>query len=115
MSVYDEQREQVERLMEFLQGEVPERWNIEHMPKLSADQAWSVVYYLQEGPRLLCDAVERCDVCGMVYNTDQEGCCLDFGDPPYHVCDGCDYSDEVAAKLKKNNCCAGCWQPECIC
>ncbi len=35
------------------------------------------------------DEVERCDMCGDLYHTSQEGHCLDYGKAPYFFCDCC--------------------------
>ncbi|OPY59158.1 MAG: hypothetical protein A4E55_00375 [Pelotomaculum sp. PtaU1.Bin035] len=68
--------EQVEKLYRFLQGEVPDGFDIKAMPNLSPDQAFSVIYYLQEGMRVLPDSYEKCRVegCNELYDSDAEGC-----------------------------------------
>jgi hypothetical protein len=62
--------EQVEELFRFLQGEKIEGVIItsEVMPKLTSDQAWSVIWLLQEHLGALPDNYERCDECGEIYD-----------------------------------------------
>jgi len=57
--------EQVSKLYEYLTGEF--------RPKLSQNKAFSLIYYLQETIHCLPDTIEKCDVCGELYNTDCEG------------------------------------------
>jgi len=68
--------EEVEKLYRFLQGEIPKGFDIKAMPNLSPDQAFSVIYYLQEGLRILPDKYEKCcvDGCNTLYDSDSEGC-----------------------------------------
>jgi hypothetical protein len=89
-----------EELFQFLQGNAPEGYKIRrgHMPKLTPDQAWTVVWYLGNQYWQVTDRVERCDVCGSLYHSWQEGHCLDFGKAPYHFCDLCTLTDEFAKK-----------------
>jgi hypothetical protein len=43
------------------------------MPELSGDMAWKIIYVLQEGLRVLPDHIERCDYCGCLFDTYNEG------------------------------------------
>lgn len=94
--------EQVEVLYRFLQGECPEPFCIEAMPNLSPEQAFSVIYYLQEGLHILPDKYEQCRVpgCNALFDSEQDGClagyCDSCGcqhpegyDPESEDCDGC--------------------------
>ena len=92
--------EMTEELFAFLQGTVPEGIRLEDdaVPNLSADQAWSVVWYLGELHGQVADYIERCDVCGTLYNSRSEGECLDYGSEPYHFCDGCTGGEEYYDK-----------------
>ena len=89
--------EEVEKLYRFLQGEVPEGFHIQAMPNLTADQAFSVIYYLQEGMHVLPDKYEKClaEDCDTLFDADNDGCLALF-------CDGCgcqypnDYDPEDA-------------------
>jgi hypothetical protein len=94
--------ERTEELFAFLQGGIPEGYRIDSakIPHLTPGQAWTVVWYLGNVHWKVCDEIERCDVCGGLFDTASEGTCLDFGDPPYHFCDNCLYSQEYIAKSK---------------
>ena len=89
-----------EELFAFLQGDIPDTIRIikEEVPKLSADQAWTVIWYLGNLYWQVTDYIERCDVCGSLYDSNKEGDCLDCGKPPYHFCDGCTDSEEYRDK-----------------
>jgi len=97
----DGQVEVIDQLHRFLQGEVPDGYRIgeERVPKLTADQAWTVIWYVQELHQQLSVEIERCDVCGEIYDSANSGDCLDYGESPHHFCDGCYYSEEHRAKV----------------
>lgn len=82
---------QTEQLYEFLQGHDPEGFKIARhlMPKLTADQAWTVIWYLGNQYWQVTDHVERCGVCGNLYNSWNSGDCLDYGRAPHFFCDSC--------------------------
>jgi len=92
----------VRKLFNFLQGEVPEGLEIpqDHIPHLSEEHAWTVVWYIQGLYREIPDHIVRCDVCGRLFDTDDEGDCLDYGDMPYNFCVDCMKSCEYAEKKK---------------
>ena len=89
-----------EELFEFLQGKMPEGTKVprKERPKLTADQAWTVIWYLGNQYWQVTDRVERCEVCGELFHTWQGGGCLEYGKAPYHFCDSCMSSDEYARK-----------------
>jgi hypothetical protein len=74
--------EKTQELFNFLQGEVPESCKIDeaHIPKLTPEQAWTVIWYLGNQYWQVRDYIERCDICGDLYNSEESGDCLDFGD-----------------------------------
>lgn len=92
--------EMTEELFAFLQGDVPETIHLgcDKVPKLSADQAWSVIWYLGNLYWKVTDYIERCDVCGTLYDSNREGACLDYGHAPYHFCEGCTEGTEYRDK-----------------
>lgn len=94
MGEYSHEKEvdQVQELFAFLQGTVPEGYRIpaEKVPHLTPDQAWTVVWFVQEMHIQLTDEVERCESCGDLFHSACEGVCREDG-PPYHLCDGCQY------------------------
>ncbi len=76
--------EEVEKFYNFLQGEVPEELTLQSPPKLTADQAFTVVYYLQEIFQILPDKYEKCLMpeCNALFDSENEGCAALF-------CDSC--------------------------
>ena len=80
-----------EELLAFLTGDIPDGYRIADgkTPNLTAKQAWTVISYLGDQHWQVPDFIERCGVCGTIYNTEREGACLDYGEPPYHFCDEC--------------------------
>ncbi len=97
----DKDLERTRELYDFLQGKMPDgiRMARSHQPKLTPDQAWSVVWYLGNQYWQVTDRVEKCD-CGDLYHTWQEGDCLDYGKFPYHFCDSCRDGEEYGRKSK---------------
>lgn len=47
------------------------------MPKLSANKAFGVIWFLQEIMHCLPDNIEQCKVCKELFDTDSSGYCLD--------------------------------------
>lgn len=94
--------ERTEELFRLLQGELPEGYKIprKEIPKLTADQAWTVIWYLGNQYWQVTDRVARCDVCGGLYHAWQDGHTLDFGKAPYSFCSSCMESEEFARKEK---------------
>lgn len=69
---------EVEMFYEWLQGgESPGNVKFADTPHLTADEAFSVIYYLQEVLKILPDKYERCKGCGEIYDSDMEGICID--------------------------------------
>jgi len=96
--------EKTQEIFDFLQGKIPEGYFIKRkaQPKLSADQAWTVIWYLGNQYRQVPDFIERCDLCGELYNSHSEGACLDYGKVPYHFCEQCRDGDEFVRKMRRN-------------
>ena len=61
--------DKVSQLYKYLTGEF--------RPKLSQNKAFGLIYYLQETIHCLPDHIERCDVCGELYDSWAEGYYLD--------------------------------------
>jgi hypothetical protein len=83
--------EQVQEFYEFLQGNRKETicklgskitWKQEDMPKLSQEQAFAIIYYLQEALYILPDHYEKCKKCGDLFDSENDGCLGGY-------CDGC--------------------------
>lgn len=71
-------KDKVTELYEYLTDEkIPEGIHVGSRPKLSKNKAWSLIWFLQEVTHCLPGHIEKCDVCGELYDTDQEGYCLD--------------------------------------
>lgn len=95
--------ETTEDLFSLLQGTLPKGYEIpdDHIPKLSADQAWTVIWYLQGLYWQPGDAIDRCEVCGDLYDSGCEGDSLDYGEPPYHFCVPCMASEAYTEKEQR--------------
>lgn len=91
-----------QELYDFLQGTIPDDIHLGkgRVPKLTPKQAWTVVWYLGNQYRAISDNIEKCDVCGTLYDSCSEGDCLDYGNGPYHFCDYCIYSEKYERKAK---------------
>jgi hypothetical protein len=97
--------DRTQELFDFLQGEVPENCRIDpaRVPRLSSDQAWTVIWYLGNQYWQVTDHIERCGVCGDLFDTHSGGDCLDYGKPPYHFCENCCWGPEYAAKKEASD------------
>lgn len=95
---------QTEELFSFLQGTSPDGYKIQrgHMPKLTPDQAWTVIWYLGNLYWQVPDYIERCCGCGDLYNSEGGGCCLDYGKAPYHFCEQCRDCEGYVQKMRRN-------------
>lgn len=105
MSTYDDNEKDVTNtraLSRFLQGNLPDGYQVQpdHMPKLTADQAATVIWYLGNQYWQVTDHVERCGVCDEWYNTESEGETLDFGKAPYFFCGECCEGEEAQRKRR---------------
>lgn len=60
---------------DFLRGYSPEGMQIQKggQPHLSMTAAFSVIYYLQEHLRVFPDSIEQCNVCGDLFDYEEEG------------------------------------------
>jgi hypothetical protein len=68
----------VQQLYDFLQGKYhPENINDGDKPNLTADQAWHVIYCLQEHFGALDDRFEKCRECGTIYDSYEGGTTID--------------------------------------
>jgi len=74
--------EDTEKFYQFLQGVVPECLTLVAPPILTAEQAFSVIYYLQEIMHIIPDKYEKCRECGDLFDSCEGGCAAMF-------CDGC--------------------------
>lgn len=78
--------ERVELLYQFLRGERVGSVQCAEMPHLSEDEAFSVIYFLQEEIEVLPDSVEQCQGCKCLLDADSEGY---YREDVGHYCDSC--------------------------
>jgi len=83
--------EWVDDFYRFLQGEIPEKITMQDPLSLTAKQAFSIIWYLQEHFPLIPDTIERCVDCGVLFNSDSEG---DHHEELGNFCDSC-YSQAI--------------------
>ncbi len=70
-------RDKLDVLYKYLMGiELPEGVCCQ-MPRLSANKAFSVIWFLQEIMRCLPDNIEQCDGCKELFDTDSSGIHID--------------------------------------
>lgn len=105
--VSDRTRDSLERTQEvfdFLCGECPKGYRVSksHMPQLTPDQAWTVIWYLGNQYWEVPDFIERCDICGALFDTNSSGSILDYGRAPHHFCDDCLDTDTWYRKARRN-------------
>lgn len=91
------QLEKVQELHEFLQGRAPKGYKCQP-PDLDKDTAWTVVWFIQNQYHQYSDTIERCELCGLIYDSERGGICLDYGEEPYHFCEDCTFSAEFEEK-----------------
>jgi len=72
--------EQMQELFDFLRGKLPDSMSIvkKNMPILRDDQAFSIIWYIQEHLGRLPDKFELCHECKQIYDTDCGGIAVDF-------------------------------------
>lgn len=74
VNIEDISIEQVQGFYEWLQGKsCPENLHFENKLNLSEEQAFSVIYFLQEYLEIFPDNYERCQGCGCIFDMDCEG------------------------------------------
>lgn len=65
--------EKTDALYSFLQGNIPDEITLVEPPKLSGVMAFGIIYYLQEILGIIPDHYERCDECGILFDSNYEG------------------------------------------
>lgn len=68
--------DQANKIYEYLQGNLPEGFTC-FAPKLKPKQAFSVLWFLQEGAHCIVDHIEQCRECLDLFDSDSEGFYLD--------------------------------------
>ena len=75
---YISNRDKVDELFKYLTDEqIPTGVMVRSRPTLSSNKAWNLIWFLQEVTRCLPDTIERCDICGELYDSDSQGFRLD--------------------------------------
>ena len=92
--------EKTQELYDFLQGNIPENIRTDNPPTLTADQAWTVIWFLGNQYWQVPDCIEKCDVCGTLYHTWEEGECMDYDKPPFFFCGSCMDTEEAVTKRR---------------
>lgn len=88
----DSDLEKINEFYRFLTGEeMPDKISIRkgHKPNMSEKKAFAIIWYLQEHLSVLPDHIERCDVCGELYDEHSSGIYWETKGKNY--CGGCDY------------------------
>ena len=87
-----DQLDRVQELFDFLTGTLPEGYGVsdDNMPTLTPDQAWTVIWYLGNQYWQVPDYIERCGVCGNLYDSERGGTHTEAG-PPYQFCENCQH------------------------
>ena len=86
----DTDLEKIQEFYRFLTGEeIPKCMSFQrgHAPKMSEKKAFSIIWYLQEHLSILPDTIERCSVCGELFDSYSEG--IYWQTKGKHYCDVC--------------------------
>lgn len=86
--------ELIEEFFNFLQGKCPEQIDCKDLPTLNSEQAFAVIYYLQEHLPVFPDTIERCDRCGELFDLSYSGTHCDICGNLCEGCDDCTCSEE---------------------
>lgn len=96
----DSDIEKVREFYRFLTGEeTPETILLTrgHAPKMSEKKAFSIIWFLQEHLSVFPDSIERCDVCGELFDYSSDG--IYWETKGKHYCSSC--SDVVPYNYDK--------------
>lgn len=80
--------EGVKELYSYLQGNSVDKITQLYAPKLSPDEAFSVIYILQEHFEAISDEFEQCAKCKELYDTSYGG--NHYDNVGINLCDGCE-------------------------
>ena len=69
----DSDLEKIDEFYRFLQGDVPENILMSIPPKLSANKAASIIWYLQEHLSVFPDTIAMCTRCKDLFDTRRSG------------------------------------------
>lgn len=93
--------EKVKKFFEWLQGTPYENMSLNYQPNLSPEEAFTIIYVLQEELKAIPDNIEMCRECKTLFSTNQEERCIDEdsltpNDEPYSESDYGNYCDNCA-------------------
>ena len=80
--------EDVKELYSYLQGSSVDKITQQDAPNLSPDEAFSVIYILQEHFEAISDEFEKCYKCKEIYDTGYGG--SHYDNVGINLCDGCE-------------------------
>ena len=75
--------DRVQQFHEFLQGRLPDGVSVTNPPRMTAEDAFEVIWFLQEVAGLITDSIEMCAYCGTLFDSNREGHLGDTADENY--------------------------------
>ena len=91
-----EWEQKIKELYEYLKGESnPKGLESKFKPKLSRDEAFHLIWFLQEITKIIPVNFEACSVCDSIYDSDREGHHSDITGKFY--CDNCAWDNQHIA------------------
>ena len=88
---HTDELKRVQQFHEFLQGRLPNGVTVVgNPPRMTADDAFSVIWFLQEVSGLISDSIEMCAYCGTLFDSHKEG---HIGEEKNHCSPMCEASD----------------------
>ena len=79
----------IQQFYEFLQGKMhPDRISRENAPDLTKEQAWHVIYCMQEYFGIFDDRFKRCKICDCIYDSDGQGTVIKQDTVPAETIEG---------------------------
>lgn len=93
----------VEQFHEFLQGRLPDGVEVGHLPKLSADEAFTVIWFLQEVSEIISSSIEMCSYCGTLFDSDADGHIGEAGNYCSAMCEANDEREGIANEIESDH------------
>ena len=94
---------QAQSVMDMLTGDkLPEGMTIRYQPQLSREEAFSVIWFLQEHLRVLPDNIEMCSVCKELFDVETGGHIIDSTDDTYD-----EWYEDIGVKQSDLEACDG--------
>ena len=81
--------EWITEFYKWLQGEKSETLTWGFKPRLADKKAFEIIWYLQEQFSLFPDTIERCDICGDLFDRTNDG--IYWESKKKFYCGGCQY------------------------